>query len=159
MATGIDPLLYRGDQSQIYNRADKLPNKKDIENLGKESVGQNDFKNLLQEKILEKNAPANNINVSSSNLRRGLTRADVQSLIKKNSSAKKLYEATLEFESYFVEQMFREMKKNIPKNKLIDGGRAEEIFGDMLLSERVRNMSRQTEFGLAESMFQQLQGL
>ena len=69
----------------------------------------------------------------------------------------KVYEAAKEFEAFFVEKMFKEMKKNVPKNPFFHGGFAEEVFDEMLLTERVRSLAQNTHFGLAEMIYKQLQ--
>lgn len=65
----------------------------------------------------------------------------------------KLKEACSEFESIFMHQMLKEMRKTVnPKNSLVYGGQAEEIFSDMLDQER----SKEIKIGLGDLMFRQL---
>ncbi|RHX84562.1 rod-binding protein [Leptospira stimsonii] len=69
---------------------------------------------------------------------------------------KKLYSASVEFESIFVKMMLTEMKKTVEKSGLIDGGHAEEIFEDMLYDEYAKNLSSNSSLGLAEQIYQSL---
>ena len=68
----------------------------------------------------------------------------------------KLYEQCREFESLFVKMMLDEMKKTVPKGEIMNGGYAEDIFGDMLQDEYSKSMTKQADFGLADSLYRQL---
>ena len=139
----IDPLLYRFD-SQVERWQKHYT-----------SRGSDSFQKLLDQKnSLQKKIGAN---VPSSRLNQTPDRADVMAHAKGIPERLKLYEAAKEFESFFIEKTFREMKKNVPKNPLFHGGQAEEIFDEMLLTERVKKLSDQTHFGLAEMIYKQLQ--
>ncbi len=61
-----------------------------------------------------------------------------------------------EFESIFLEQMFRSMRSSVQKSGLIDGGNAEEIYTSMLDSEYAKEMSAQGNAGLAQMIERQL---
>ena len=65
---------------------------------------------------------------------------------------KKLSKACKDFESIFMDQMLKEMKKTVHKTKLINGGQAEDIFSDMLDQERAKKMS----IGLGDILYKQL---
>ncbi|PJZ64227.1 cell division protein [Leptospira wolffii] len=69
---------------------------------------------------------------------------------------KKLYDASVEFESIFVKMMLKEMKSTVHKTGLIEGGYAEEIFEDMLYDEYSKNLSANSSLGLAEQIYQSL---
>ena len=64
----------------------------------------------------------------------------------------KLKNACSEFESIFMHQMLKEMRKTVNKTGMIHGGQAEEIFADMLDQERAKTMS----IGLGDILFMQL---
>lgn len=71
----------------------------------------------------------------------------------KKQELEKLKDACSEFESIFMHQMLKEMKKTVnPKNSLVYGGQAEEIFSDMLDQERAKDI----QIGLGDMMFRQL---
>ncbi|MCC6274433.1 MAG: rod-binding protein [Leptospiraceae bacterium] len=69
---------------------------------------------------------------------------------------KRLYDASVEFESIFVKMMLKEMKKSVEKTNLIHGGYAEEIFEDMLYDEYAKNISKNESLGLAEEIYSTL---
>ena len=94
--------------------------------------------------------------VNSSSLSLVPTRSEVLEHAKNDPQRLKLYEAAKEFESFFVEKTFKEMTKNIEKGEMFHGGPAEEMFEEQLLTERVKELSKQAQFGLAEMMYKQL---
>lgn len=67
-----------------------------------------------------------------------------------------LKEACIDFSSLFVKQMLTAMKKTIYKSGLMDGGMAEDIFEDMLYDEYAKDITRSSNFGLAEMMYKEL---
>ncbi len=69
---------------------------------------------------------------------------------------KRLYDASVEFESIFVKMMLKEMKSTVHKTGLIEGGYAEEIFEDMLYDEYSKNISANSSLGIAEQIYQSL---
>ena len=69
---------------------------------------------------------------------------------------KKLFDASVEFESIFVKMMLSQMKKSVEKSGLIDGGHAEEIFEDMLYDEYAKNISKTESLGIAEEIYKSL---
>ncbi|SFB75886.1 Rod binding protein [Brevinema andersonii] len=69
----------------------------------------------------------------------------------KAQNSQKIKEVAQEFESLFVEQMFKEMKKTIKKTDLFnDNSSKNEIFDDMLITEYAKNASKTGSFGLAK---------
>ena len=69
---------------------------------------------------------------------------------------KKLMNTCIEMESIFVSKMLKEMRNSMPKEKLIDGGMAEQIFEDMLYDEYALNMSKSSNFGLGRMLYDEL---
>ena len=157
MSYGIDPLLFKSYENPLEQKAELLKNKMGEKKILPEEEAK--FLKNFKDEIRKNLSPEANSKISSNQLQRNLTRSQIKQVIEKDPSKKGLYEAALQFESFFIEKMFAEMKKNVPKDSLIDGGRAEEIFDEMLLTERVKAMNHQMEFGMAEMMYQQLQGL
>lgn len=70
----------------------------------------------------------------------------------KKKELEKLKKACSDFESIFMHQMLKEMRKTVNKTGLIHGGQAEEIFSDMLDQERSKSMT----IGLGDMLFMQL---
>ncbi|WP_024655019.1 rod-binding protein [Borrelia hispanica] len=77
--------------------------------------------------------------------------------INQNKNDNKLYEAALEFEAIFVNQMLKSMKNSLNKeNNLINGGQTEEIFEDMIYSERAKQIAKSKSFRLADVIYNQI---
>jgi flagellar protein FlgJ len=89
-------------------------------------------------------------NFSISNATKGLNIEDLSDSKKKE--LEKLREVCSDFESIFMQQMLKEMRKTVDKTSLTHGGQAEEIFSDMLDSERAKDM----KVGLGDMLFSQL---
>jgi flagellar protein FlgJ len=70
----------------------------------------------------------------------------------KKKEVKELKKACKDFESIFMHQMLKEMRKTVNKTGMIHGGQAEEIFSDMLDQERAKSMS----IGIGDMLFLQL---
>jgi len=71
---------------------------------------------------------------------------------------KKLKDVCIEMESLFVKQMLDAMRKTVPKSGFIQGGRAEEIFEDMLYDKRALSMAKTGSFGLSRDLYRELSG-
>ena len=67
-----------------------------------------------------------------------------------------LYKACLDFEAIFIKQMLNVMRKTVQKEGLLDGGLSEDIFEDMLYDEYEKKMAETAQFGLAETMYIQI---
>jgi flagellar protein FlgJ len=70
----------------------------------------------------------------------------------KKDELKKLEGVSKDFESIFVYQLMKEMKKTVKKTGLVHGGMAEDVFTDMLDQERAKTMT----MGIGDLLFQQL---
>ena len=68
----------------------------------------------------------------------------------------KLYEACVDFEALFLKQMLNAMRETVPREGLLDGGMAQDIFEDMLYDEYSKSMARNAGFGLADTVYLQL---
>lgn len=71
----------------------------------------------------------------------------------------KLEQACKDFESLFVNQMMKQMRKTVPQEGLFNGGRAEKIYTEMLDSELAKSISNQRGLGLATMMYRQMSTL
>ena len=68
-----------------------------------------------------------------------------------------LKKACKEFESYFINLTFKEMRKTINYSEgIIKRSSAEEIFQSMLDEETAKNISESSGIGLANMMYEQL---
>lgn len=65
----------------------------------------------------------------------------------------RLSKACADFEAIFVEQLFKTMRASVPESKLLDGGRAEELYTSMLDQQVAEQMAHgQGSIGLANQM-------
>lgn len=72
---------------------------------------------------------------------------------------KELLRACQEFESFFIYMVMKEMRKTVPKSGLINGGRAEEIFQDLMDEEMGKSIAKTpggSGFGIATMLYRQL---
>lgn len=69
---------------------------------------------------------------------------------------KGLREACQGFEALFLDMMFREMRKTVPKDELFGESNAMDIFRDMHDSEVMKQVASSGGLGLADLMYQQL---
>ena len=71
---------------------------------------------------------------------------------------KRLKEACAEFESLFIYQLMKQMRKTIVKSGLTGGGKGEEIFTGMMDEELSKQMSSKQGLGLKDVLIEQLTG-
>jgi Rod binding domain-containing protein len=64
--------------------------------------------------------------------------------------------AARQLASLFVYQLLREMRKTIPESTLFDGGRAQEIYEQMIDERLADHIAASDKFGLAEMIHNQL---
>lgn len=77
----------------------------------------------------------------------------------KNASDEELMEACKEFETYFIEQVFKQAKKAFaPEAESIDGSTQtlKDYYQDSLVSEYAKAASSQQENGLAQMLYEQM---
>lgn len=67
----------------------------------------------------------------------------------------RLREACRDFESVFFNEMFKAMRKTIPKNNLWGGGFAEGTFQSMLDEEYANQMAMTQSTGIARMIYDQ----
>ncbi|MFZ2957402.1 MAG: rod-binding protein [Candidatus Ozemobacteraceae bacterium] len=70
----------------------------------------------------------------------------------KQKELSKLKGACKDFESVFVYQMMKEMRKTVNKTGMVHGGQAEDVFSDMLDQERSKGVG----LGLGDMLYAQL---
>lgn len=68
----------------------------------------------------------------------------------------KLKKLSKEFESFFFKEVVTAMRKTVPKNELINGGHAEEIYKSMLDDNMATHMAARGGSGIAEAMYDSL---
>jgi flagellar protein FlgJ len=131
---------FQRDTNQLQN-LERWKNNNPESNKGIKS-----FDEVLREEI----SPSIQGKVSSSNVK---VPRNIKDEVAKDPYRKKLYDASVEFESMFVKLMLKEMKNSVSKNKMIHGGYAEEIFEDMLTDEQAKSISKNDSIGIAEQVY------
>lgn len=94
-------------------------------------------------------------------LRDRLQEEDLARVDKRDRTAydeKRLEEACAEFESLFIYQVMKQMRKTIVQTKLISGGKGEEIFTSMMDEEISKQVSLRQGLGLRDVLIEQLTG-
>ena len=74
----------------------------------------------------------------------------------KESEKRKLMEACHDMEAIFISKMLKEMRKNVGRSEWLHGGFAEEIFEDMLYDEYSKQMSKNSNMGLAKMLYEEM---
>lgn len=69
---------------------------------------------------------------------------------------RKLWDACIESESLFVNNMLKEMRKSIHKEEWLHGGFAEDIFEDMLYDKYSLEISKSSNLGIAKMLYNEL---
>ncbi len=68
----------------------------------------------------------------------------------------KIREASQEFESLFINMMFKSMRNTVPKGEWLNGGLKQEIFEDMLYEQYSMLMAKRGGIGLGDMVYRQL---
>ena len=76
-----------------------------------------------------------------------------------DADPERLRGAARELEAYFIHTLIREMRKAIPPNPILSGGKTEEIFQDFLDEEIAAEMARANQLGLADLIFDSMKDL
>lgn len=69
---------------------------------------------------------------------------------------KELKEACQEFEGYYLQQLFKEMRKTVPEGSFLEKSQGREIFEDMLYEEYAKDISKGNGVGLSDMLYKQL---
>ena len=67
-----------------------------------------------------------------------------------------LFKACQEFESLFINEIFKSMRKTVPQGTLLPKSMAEDIFQGMMDEEISKEAAQKESFGLAEMLYQDL---
>lgn len=119
------------------------------------SLSQSNQTHLKVLKTQAENSLANNQNISYKNKvtveGRIIQRPDHQ------RNNKKLMEVCKDFESIFVNQVFKAMRSTVNnKNNILHGGYAEEVFSDMLYENYSKLVSQKSDFGFGKMLYDHL---
>lgn len=74
------------------------------------------------------------------------------------SSDDELMDVCKQFESYFLEQVFKEMQKTIPDNEDSDAstGQLVDYFKDQMIQEIASESTEQSGLGIAQMLYEQM---
>ena len=75
-----------------------------------------------------------------------------------SSSDEQLMDVCKQFESYFLEQVFKEMEKTIPEDESTSGSTSSMVdyFKDTTIQELASKSTNQNSLGLAQTLFDQM---
>lgn len=69
---------------------------------------------------------------------------------------KELKKACQEFEGYYLQQLFKEMRRTVPEGTLLEKSQGREIFEDMLYEEYAKDIAQGKGVGLSDLLYKQL---
>lgn len=75
-----------------------------------------------------------------------------------SASDDELMDVCKQFESYFLEQVFKEMQKTIPQNEDSDSSTSKlvDYFKDQMIQEIASQSTEQNSLGLAQTLYEQM---
>jgi|YNPMSStandDraft_2_1061718.scaffolds.fasta_scaffold00069_24 flagellar protein FlgJ len=73
-----------------------------------------------------------------------------------HADEKKMREVAAEFESLFINELFKSMRRTVPKSDFLNGGLRQDIFEDMLYEEYARKLSHNGGIGLGDTVYKYL---
>lgn len=68
----------------------------------------------------------------------------------------KIKEAAQQFEAIYIQQVFKEMRKTVPDDGLIERSNADDVYIQLQDAEAAKVMAQQGGIGLADQMLKQL---
>lgn len=68
----------------------------------------------------------------------------------------KLKGVSQDFESLFINQLFKSMRNTVPKDNWLNGGMKQEIFEDMLYEQYSKIISKRGGIGLGDMVYKYL---
>lgn len=87
-----------------------------------------------------------------------LQRAAKSSLGSKGKDDAKLRDACVQFEAMFLDLMFKEMRKTVPKDSLLGDSNADDILRSMHDTQMTQDLAQAGGVGLADMLYRQISG-
>ena len=81
---------------------------------------------------------------------------ETKQLKKNKETEEKLRKVCEDFESYFVNYMFKEMRKTVPKFDLTEETNAKKIYDSMMYESLSKNIARAGGIGIADLLYENL---
>ncbi len=69
----------------------------------------------------------------------------------------KMMDACIEFESYFIQHMYKEMQKTVDDSNSMFKSQASDTFKDFLVQETAKDIAQAGGIGIADSMYKSMQ--
>ena len=112
--------------------------------------------NLSSQAVSEANA--SKLKSTLSNISETGSRVKAKGSGVNSAEEEKLFDACKQFESYFVEQMFKEMMKTVPKDALDTGSNSMlvDYYKDNLVKEYAAEATEKESLGLAQMLYEQM---
>lgn len=85
--------------------------------------------------------------------------ADFEALLRKAQADQddaKLKEACEEFEAYYLNKVFKDMRKSIPKANLYEKAEGHDIYEDMLYEAYSKEIAKGSAAGIKDMLYKQL---
>jgi len=76
-------------------------------------------------------------------------------LASRNKDDEALRKVCREFESVFLSMMFKQMKKTVPDDGLIEKSLGTEIFEDMYMDTLAEEVTKENSYGIAKMLYEQ----
>ncbi len=86
----------------------------------------------------------------------GFAAGSIQAKNKTIDKTSKLYEKSLELESFFVKMMVDSMRKTVTKANKSENNFAQKMYEDMLYDEYTTALTKNSGFGIADSIYLEL---
>ncbi len=156
---GTESLQSAKSNSKMNEFTDLVKQLKSVKNE-KRAVGKNISSDQISENGKLKGDVTADLYKSSSNPAdkyskpRGAAAGSIRAKGKTIDRTSKLYEKSLELESYMVKMMLSSMRKTV--NKTEQGGYGQKIYEDMMYDQYAASMSKNAGFGLADEIYLEL---
>ena len=85
-----------------------------------------------------------------------LSQATQPTKVPRGPNPEKLKETVQQFEAIFIQQMYKEMRKTVPDDGLIQRSNADDVYSQLQDLEAAKITAQQGGIGLADLMLQQL---
>ena len=84
------------------------------------------------------------------------TLTDLNSLDYENMTEEDVLGVAQQFESLFINELFKSMRDTVPENTWLDGGMQQDVFEDMLYEEYALSASQSGGIGLSDIVYEYL---
>ena len=110
-----------------------------------------DISSLYGSSALDSTAYTNAANQTASKLQDKLNSSDYS-----KATDDELMDACKQFESYFLEQMFKEMMKTIPEDTSSSNSQLMDYYKDEMVQQIASDSTEQNSLGLAQMLYEQM---